>query len=148
MLSLQNISDRLELQDLTYVYASAIDDRDFETLTSAVFTSDAHLNYSSVGGPVGTIADLLEWAAPGLAALGPTHHMMANHQFSIDGDHARGRVMCYNPLPMPKPAEINGPGAVIVRGLYYIDHYVRTQDGWRISSRTTEDTYCFVTPPG
>ncbi len=55
--------------------------------------------------------------------------------------------MCYNPLPMPKPAESAGSGAVMVRGLYYIDQYVRTQDGWRISSRTTEDTYCFVTSP-
>lgn len=46
MLSLQEISDRLEIQQLLVDYSSAIDQKNFDGL-DAVFTADAHIGYSA-----------------------------------------------------------------------------------------------------
>ena len=53
MLSLQEISDRLEIQDLLTRYSFAIDQRDWDALDS-VFTEDARIDYSESGGAAGS----------------------------------------------------------------------------------------------
>lgn len=145
MLSLQAISDRLELQDLTYAYSRAIDTRDFTALENDVFSPDATIDYRTSGGPAGNIANMLEWVRPGMAAYGESHHLMANHQFEIRGDRATGRVMCYNPLQGPLAED--GSRTVEVHGHFYIDEYIRTQQGWRIMSRKLDKSYCYGTMP-
>lgn len=141
MLSLQELSDRFELQDLTFAYSRAIDTRDFTALENDVFAPGARVDYSAAGGPVGNVANMLAWVRPGMAAYGESHHLMANHQFEIQGDNATGRVMCYNPL-QGDPAEV-GSRIVEVHGQFYIDEYIRTQNGWRISSRNLQKSYCY-----
>lgn len=58
MLSVQEISDRLELQQLLTDYATAVDRRRFDELHD-LFTADAHIDYSPVGGAVGTPAEIV-----------------------------------------------------------------------------------------
>ncbi len=48
-MSLQDISDRLEIQDLLVAYSYAIDGRDFDALDD-VFTPDAFIDYTAMGG--------------------------------------------------------------------------------------------------
>ena len=45
MLSLQEISDRLEIQDLVWRYSEIIDAKDFDKLREDVFTADAFIDY-------------------------------------------------------------------------------------------------------
>lgn len=52
MLSLEEISDRLEIQQLLVDYSTAIDQKRFDDL-DAVFTPDAYIDYSVAGGIVG-----------------------------------------------------------------------------------------------
>lgn len=138
MLSLQEISDRLELQDLTYAYAAAVDSKNFEDL-EAVFTPDAHIDCSVFGGPSGGVAELLAWTRVGLPTFAESHHMMTNQRFVINGDQATGHVMCFNPMVRAEAQE--NPGYIDFFGLYYVDEYRRTENGWRISSRRQEKTY-------
>ena len=49
LLDLQEISDRIEIQDLLSRYTDAIDRRDWDAL-DGVFTPDAFIDYTSVGG--------------------------------------------------------------------------------------------------
>ncbi len=49
MLTLQEISDRLEIQQVLIDYSSAIDQRRFDDL-DAVFTPDAYIDYRVTGG--------------------------------------------------------------------------------------------------
>ena len=49
MLDLQEISDRLEIQQLMINYSTAIDQRDFDKLDQ-VFTPDAYIDYRAMGG--------------------------------------------------------------------------------------------------
>ena len=49
VLSLQEISDRLEIQQLLVDYSTALDQRRFDDL-DAVFTPDAYIDYRVTGG--------------------------------------------------------------------------------------------------
>jgi hypothetical protein len=60
MLPLQEISDRLEIQDLLSRYSYAIDDRDWDRL-DAIFTPDAVIDYSETGGAKGNVAQIKAW---------------------------------------------------------------------------------------
>ena len=144
MMTLQEISDRLELEKLTHHYAHAIDTRDFDALDE-VFTPDAFVDYSAFGAPSGDFPYVRDWLKTGMAPFRRTHHMMANHRFVIDGDRATGRIMCFNPMEVPAA---DGTCKVMFLGLFYIDEYVRTPAGWRIKSRVEEATYTHNVPEG
>ena len=49
MLSLEEISDRFEIQQLLIDYSTAIDKRRFDDL-DLVFTPDAYIDYRAMGG--------------------------------------------------------------------------------------------------
>ena len=60
MLSLQQISDRLEIQQLFTDYATAIDTKKFDLL-DAVFTPDAYIDYRAMGGIDGRYPEIKAW---------------------------------------------------------------------------------------
>ncbi len=141
-LSIQEISDRLEIQDLVYDYAAIIDQKRFDDLRE-VFTEDAHLDYSSVGGPVGGRDDLIAFLHRAMAMFPNHQHLNANPQISVEGDTATGRVMCLNPQELKLP---NGNTHIFMVGLWYVDEYRRTETGWRISRRVEENSFLFNPP--
>ncbi|GAA4529158.1 nuclear transport factor 2 family protein [Amycolatopsis samaneae] len=137
MLDIQEISDRLEIQDLLVDYATAIDSRDFEAL-DRIFTDDAHIDYTAFGGIAGNLGEVKEWLARTLAMLPAFQHLIANPAIRVDGDRATGRVMCLNPLALPVEG---GDPRIALLGLWYLDEYVRTPTGWRISRRSEEASW-------
>ena len=141
-LSLQEISDRMEIEDLVYEYAAIIDQKRFDDLRS-VFTEDAHIDYSEVGGPVGTRDEIIAFLNQVMSMFPNHQHLNANPQIKVDGDTATGRVMCFNPQEMAKP---DGSTHIFMVGLWYVDEYRRTSAGWRISKRTEEKSYLFNPP--
>jgi hypothetical protein len=145
MLSQQELSDRFELQDLCYRYSQIIDSKDFDALRTDVFTADAHIDYSVFGGSVGGLEETIEFLKQALTAeLFPAHqHLNANIQVSIDGDTASGRVMCFNPQEMVMGED---ESQLFMLGLWYVDKYVRTEQGWRMTERVEEKSWVFNTP--
>jgi 3-phenylpropionate/cinnamic acid dioxygenase small subunit len=145
MLSQQELSDRLEIQDLVFHYADLIDNRNIEQLREDIFTEDAHIDYSALGGSVGNVDETLEFLKGSLVEeLFPnTQHLNANVQVRLDGDSATGRVMCFNPMEMALP---DGGTQTFFLGLWYVDEYRRTDKGWRISSRAEVKSWVFNTP--
>lgn len=144
MLSLQEMSDRFELQDLVYRYAQLVDSKQFEELRN-VFTADVHVDYSAFGGGVGNLEETLAFLRAAVTdGLFPhTQHLNANMQFALEGDSASGRVMCFNPMTMALP---DGASQTFFLGLWYLDEYRRTAGGWRISRRAEEKSWVFNTP--
>ncbi|MEH6634104.1 MAG: nuclear transport factor 2 family protein [Halioglobus sp.] len=145
MLSQQELSDRFEIQDLVFHYAHLIDSKQFDALRDSVFTSDAHIDYSAFGGSVGTTEETIEFlkAAVTVELFPNTQHMNANVQVQLDGDRATGKVMCFNPMEMTISA---GAPQTYFLGLWYIDEYRRTIDGWRICRREEVKSWVFNTP--
>ncbi len=132
-LSLQEVSDRLEIQDLLVDYSHAIDTRDWDALDD-VFTPDAFIDYSAFGGSTGDLATTKEFLASALAGFPGFQHMVATSKVTVDGDTALGRTICHNPMVM-------ADGNVFWCGLWYVDDFVRTPDGWRIRRRVEEKSY-------
>lgn len=142
MLSLQQVSDRLELQQLVIDYANAIDQRAFDRL-DRIFTPDAYIDYRAMGGIDGKYPAVRDWLPNALQVFKGYMHLIGNCSFEIAGDQATGRVACFNPMDIPLP---DGGSHVMMLGLWYIDRYVRTSEGWRISERREEKSYAFNIP--
>lgn len=132
-LTLQEISDRFEIQDVLTAYSTAVDGGRFDDLR-AVFTVDARIDYSATGGIAGTVEECITWLAEVLPAFSSYCHFLGNVEMRIDGDAASTRSLCLNPMQTP-----DGSGFLL--GIYYDDEWVRATHGWRIAARTLETTY-------
>lgn len=145
MLSQQELSDRFEIQDLIFHYSDLIDTKQIDRLREDVFTSDAHIDYSAMGGSVGDVDETLKFLNASLTnELFPnSQHLNANVQVKLDGDKATGRVMCFNPMEMSMG---ESETQTFFLGLWYVDEYQRTDSGWRISRRAEVKSWIFNTP--
>ena len=99
MLSLAEISDRLEIQQLLVDYSTAIDSRRFDDL-DRVFTPDAYIDYTELGGIAGTFGDVKAWLAEVLPNFPAYFHMLGNFDIRIDGDTAKSRTILFNPMKL------------------------------------------------
>lgn len=142
MLSLQQLSDRAEIQDLITRYAYAIDDRNWDAL-DAVFTEDAIIDYSEVGGPVGNPRQIKEFLGTAMAGFSAYQHLSTTSELHIDGDQARARTILFNPMVM----QHEGEQRVFFIGLWYQDALLRTADGWRIHHRREKKSWAHNQPP-
>jgi SnoaL-like domain len=120
-------NDREEIIDLTIRYATAIDNRQYQLL-STVFTANAELDYGEVGKWTGA-AEVTEFMDLAHAGATNTLHRMSNQVVAVDGDSATMRTYVDALILGPDGSGVNAIG-------YYDDEAVRTADGWRISKRT------------
>ena len=135
MLSLAEVSDRLEIQQLLVDYSTAIDLRRFDDLDQ-VFTPDAYIDYRALGGIDGRYPEVKAWLAQVLPNFPVYAHMLGNFSVRVEGDTASSRVICFNPMVLGGDSE-----QVLFCGLWYDDEFVRNADGWRMSRRV--ETKCF-----
>lgn len=144
MLSLQEISDRLEIQDLLVRYSHAVDTRDWDAFEQ-VFTDDAVIDYTEMGGPRGGVKETRAFLESAMPMFSGFQHMIANTVLELDGDTARARTICHNPMVLDQG---EGQTHVFFCGLWYRDVLVRTREGWRIKDRYEERCYFHNAPPG
>ena len=144
MLSLQELSDRIEIEDLVKEYSHVVDRREFDRFRD-LFTADAHIDYSAFNGSVGNLEETISFLKSAVTPeLFPNcQHLISNIQVDLQGDRAEGRVMCFNPMEMALP---EGKKHVFMLGLWYLDEYTRTPEGWRIARREEEKSWVFNTP--
>jgi hypothetical protein len=122
-MSLQEISDRLEIQDLLVAYSHAIDTRNWDALDD-VFTPDAFIDYSDFGGGSGDLETTKKFLAMAMPNFSSFQHMVATSKVTLNGDEAH----------------------VFYCGLWYVDKFVRTPEGWRIKERVEEKSYMHNVP--
>ena len=82
-LSLQEMSDRFEIQDMLYQYADIIDRKAVDELND-IFTADAHIDYSAFGGSVGDRPSTLAFLKEALPAFSASQHLNANVQICVE----------------------------------------------------------------
>lgn len=136
-LSLQEVSDRIEINDLLIRYTKAIDEKDWDLL-DRVFTPDAQLDYVSSGGIAGVYGEVKTWLAKALAPFPETLHLIGNSEVELSGDTAKARTAVYNPMFF---AQADGGRQHFAVGAYYNDDLVRTRDGWRIAVRREDHAF-------
>lgn len=144
MLSLQELSDRFEIQALSVRYANAIDAQDFDALDE-VFTPDAQIDGSAMGSIKGSYPEFKAFVQRTLPRFGHYIHFVGNFDIVLDGDRASGRIACFNPLEVILEG---GQRQVMFLGMWYLDTYVRTSAGWRIAMRGRAKSFEHNVPPG
>jgi 3-phenylpropionate/cinnamic acid dioxygenase small subunit len=137
MADLAALVDRLEIEEVLTRYAWALDSKTFDGLDD-VFTSDAHIDYTSSGGVAGPFPEVKAWLARVLPHFPAYQHLVTNHQITVDGDQATSRAEFYNPMVTAKPD--GGRGIFFVGGEYH-DQLVRTPQGWRIRERIEKSVW-------
>ncbi|MDH6245129.1 hypothetical protein M2432_002777 [Mycobacterium sp. OTB74] len=141
VLSLEEISDRLEIQQLLVAYSTAIDTRQFDDL-ERVFTPDAYIDYRAMGGIDGHFPEVKAWLAQVLPNFPSYAHMLGNFDVTITGDAATSRTLCFNPMVLPGAEGVaDAARQVLFCGLWYEDEFIRTADGWRMTRRV--ESKCF-----
>jgi hypothetical protein len=139
MLSLEEISDRFEIQQLLIDYSTAIDQKRFDDL-DRVFTPDAYIDYRVTGGIDGRFPEVKAWLKEVLPNFPAYYHMVSNIDIRISydaaGDSASSRAICFNPMVFNAEQK-----QILFVGIWYVDEFVRTAQGWRMSKRVEEK--CF-----
>ena len=128
--AVQQLADRLAIQDLLTQYATAIDTGEWDLLDD-VFTPDATLDYTTSGGIKGTIAEIKQWFTEVLPMFTVRQHLVTNHRITVDGDRATSESYLFNPMVLP----VKDTARVVFVGGAYRDQLVRTGEGWRIAER-------------
>jgi len=127
------VADRLQILDLCTRYAVGVDRKDWD-LWESCFTEDATIDYTATGGPKHKRPEMRAFLEEAMAAFSGTQHFTLNQEIQIDGDTANGRVGFYNPMPL----NLETGKLFYLVGGWYIDEYVRTEDGWKFSRRSEE----------
>jgi 3-phenylpropionate/cinnamic acid dioxygenase small subunit len=128
-------SDVLELNQLAYRYAAAVDERDVDTFLD-VFAPDARLRsyHPDAAEPFADLVghEQLASVPQTMAAMfGRTAHQMTNHLVDIDGDRATGTILCTARHLSVDPDD----RTAMVVVLRYVDRYERRSGAWRIVDR-------------
>jgi len=142
-LSLQEVSDRIEISDLLVRYTRAIDDKDW-ALLDTVFTPDAAIDYTTSGGIKGQYPEVRAWLGKALAAFPITIHAITNSTIELDGDRATGKTLVNNPMVIPQEG---GGQTQFTVWAWYVDELVRTDLGWRIAKRFEDQVFVEGGPP-
>lgn len=133
MLTLGELSDRFEIQELLSAYCHAIDSRDWDALDH-LFTRDAKIDYSATGGIKGSLLEIKAFLASTLPLFKATQHFVTNPMIRIDGNTANVRSLLFNPVTI----ERDGAAHTFFVGAWYVDVLKRVGSRWRIVTRSQE----------
>jgi hypothetical protein len=136
-LSLEELSDRLQINDLLVRYTTAIDNKDFELLDTC-FTPDAHVDYTSSGGAVGKYPEVRAWLEKALKPFTAMMPLLGNGTVELHGDRASAKTYVFNPMGLPNK---EGGLDMFRVGAFYVDELVRTEEGWRIAKRIEKTAF-------
>ena len=138
--SLDDVADRLAIDDLMDAYALALDTKDWDTLRT-LFVPGAIVDYTEEGGVRGSIDEAIAWFQKAMAAFTASQHFVTNRRVAIDGDTATAHAYIFSPLGAPNG---NGGLALVFAGGSYEDELQRTPDGWRFKTRTIRASWFHV----
>lgn len=143
-LSPQEISDRIEIEDLLVRYCYAIDDRDWNAYRN-VFTADAIIDDTVTGGIKSGVEEHVTYLKKALTKITISQHAISTILIEIKGDEAKARSHCSCPMVVDLG---NGRTQVFFQGLWYRDRLVRTREGWRFKERGEEGYWTHNLPTG
>jgi SnoaL-like domain len=144
--TVEELLDRIEIQDLLTRYthqhdvlaarfaAGLADGTEFDVFDE-IFTPDAVIDFTRSGGHRDLVGNIKAWMAGAYALFPVQHHLYGqiHFSFSADGREAETRAWAINPMGYGKAGEAP---EVFTTGGYFIDRFVRTSDGWRISEHS------------
>jgi 3-phenylpropionate/cinnamic acid dioxygenase small subunit len=138
--------DLLEITQLLYAYARAIDQKDWKAL-ERVFTPDARIHYALERGAELSFRELGPWLAGSMAIFKLTQHVITNPLVEVRGDAASSTAYL---VATHVQVRQDGTETRTTEGGRYSDSLVRTRDGWRIAARRLDRLWVdgtYLVPP-
>jgi hypothetical protein len=123
--------DHYVIEKILKRYARALDEKNYDAL-DAVFTADAVLDYTAAGGIKGLYPVVKTWLKEVLDPLPEMQHFTTNVEIEFDGDRATGASYTLN---VNGVHDSEGKLQHMTVGAQYFDTFLRTPQGWRITSR-------------
>jgi len=140
----QEITNRLEIQELLSSYCFAIDERDWDTYQK-IFTKDAIIDDSAAGGFKSGVDEHVSFMKKALTKV-----LISQHQISpclikfLNDQEAIVKTKCLCPMVL----EAGDDKHVFYQGLWYKSIVVHTSDGWRIKEHIEHDYWKDNMPDG
>jgi hypothetical protein len=142
--SLQDLSDRAEIQDVLTRYCYAIDDRDWDAYRQ-LFVPNAIIDDTVTGGIRSGVEEHVSYLARALSKIRISQHAISTLLLDIDGDSARARLHCSCPMVVDLG---EGKTQVFFQGLWYRNRLVRTAGGWKLQELIEEGYWNHNLPVG
>jgi hypothetical protein len=142
----EELSDQREIESLMHTYATGIDTADYD-LVDSIFVRDGEIDYAGIGGPKGRWnPEVRRWSEEALARFPLRKHYISNVvvSYSPGRDSATAVTYWRAPIGFARP---DGSLHVFESGGRYLDTLSRTDDGWRITVRTTAQDWMIGAPP-
>tara|TARA_Y100001970_G_C14210051_1_gene846349 strand:- start:723 stop:1220 length:498 start_codon:yes stop_codon:yes gene_type:complete len=139
LMDIENIVDRIEIENFFSRYARAVDDRDWE-LYRTLFTEDAHIDYSSSGGSKGNLDETVSFLSKALDMFEMSQHLITNIELFHKDENAVHAVALFN-----NPMRLKGGDVWFVGGKYKHE-LLRSASGWK-SEKLIEETLWFDRSP-
>jgi hypothetical protein len=143
-LTIQQISDRLEIQDVLTRYCYAVDDRDWDTYRQ-LFTADAVIDDTVTGGIRSGVEEHVAYLRKALSKVVMSQHAISTVLAELNGNEARVRAHCTCPIVLDTG---QNDTQVMFQGLWYRESLVRTDLGWKIRSLAEEGYWKQNAPSG
>ena len=132
MTEFEALRDKQAIAEVCYRYAFALDVRDWTALQTC-FAVDATAYFRDQN-PTHGYPAIETRIRSALAHLSSTQHLISNVLVTLAGDEADS--VCYLQAQHVRPGTYGGDTFLIAGR--YLDHFVRTPDGWRIAHRRLE----------
>ena len=138
-MDIQHVVDKIEITDFFSRYARAVDTRDWD-LYRTLFTTDAHIDYSSSGGSVGDLEETVSFLSKALDMFEMSQHLVANIEVLKKEENEADVLALFN-----NPMRLKG-GEIWFVGGKYRHELIRSDSGWK-SRKLVEETLWFDRSP-
>ena len=138
-MDIQHVVDKIEITDFFSRYARAVDTRDWD-LYRTLFTTDAHIDYSSSGGSVGDLEETVSFLSKALDMFEMSQHLVTNIEVLKKEENEADVLALFN-----NPMRLNG-GEIWFAGGKYRHELIRSDSGWK-SRKLVEETLWFDRSP-
>ena len=135
---LHNIIDLDNLRKQNILKTKSVSNINFQEFNN-LFTKDAHIDYTAVGGIAGNLQEIIKYLETALDPFPNYQHLISNISLTLNGNSASGKVMCFNPMQTEDDQ-------VFFLGMWYQDTYKKIDDKWFIASRVEESSWAHNVP--
>ena len=143
VLSSEQISDRLEIEDVLARYCYAVDDRDWSTYRG-LFTANAVIDDRVTGGIESGVEEHVHYLQRALSHILLSQHSISTVLVEVNGNSADVRAQCSCPMVVDLGET---KSQVFFQGLRYRSSLLRSHEGWKISRLVEEGYWTYNVPP-
>ena len=142
-LTFEEISDRVQIEDVLTRYCYAVDDREWD-IYQDLFVPDAVIDDRVTGGIESGVEEHIQYLNRALSKVVLSQHTISTIQIDLGVNEANVRAACACPMVVDVGSL---EPIVFFQGLSYRNSLARTDSGWKIARLVEEGYWTHNLPP-